>query len=1162
MFLLETLGSGPVNCAAVTFVFVAILSIVYGTVWINHSLAHCPQSLVKMAESEWYPVMFGWRTFENQNQSHLDTLESARYLLKGVLNTRFNNNSEWSFYEKGDFGLLPSCKWLNRSTVASLESKVKEYRLLGPESWVIDNQVSRYFNHSEQSDNDIFWFLLDIASVVNTYFPLYYTGNGTIKEGLSQDFLIDCFNSSVVNHKACYPCGNTTAMMIDVSPDFSSFTDLVTGEIWPTANISLVAARCFNRIINEFIQPCEYNLKRQLASIDPAKTASLIDLLTQAGKVPADVFWRSFFNVGIVIKNPAIRQAVLETCTGPKFNVLQLLGSSSGYSFWQGTNKKLSSEISLECWQIYAMYTWTYFLVPNAPLSHCLKTPRSFSSNISRSTAIADEALNQLLLSFNFAFISNTTSYSEGYPVFPFFAGENARYRSFRNPELRSTMGHLWRITGVDEFLQHEFSKDMYHDPSCTEFVNTSSPSLEKFLSDLGELTECVKTSQRFLFIHYSIITMVAISGAVLAVFLTNILLCKVSKLHASCFVLMVTLLCSYIPSIIQSESFVTNSYDVIVRDLYLTADSKYKMARIHSVLSGWLFATFFLFNVFVVTYISTKCGPSKQHYMFAVFYFVVRGILCPFVFDANIGVVPFVNWITVIRICSLDIVLPFPYCYADIPGDSYHSGSLPFVGNLVGSLMDISAVVVYKRIFNKKEWVKKTFVDSRADILIIKLKRVMSNMLFSSVFLNGVVYTATVALPVVYIGSYTFGTSGLDFSISLQSTGVQDAWAGIYFNLFFYVFYWCLFFLPVEQGLGKLLAGTIYDSRIDFQVLQTEKSDDKVLCLEYLIRTMYISHTSYHVRLSEELAIPLEFEELGKVYDEPTDTLVWIVSNLDTIYISFRGTVSAQNAKTDLNMKKTKLDWSQYAHLTKKKQTRFLASACKDIPKCRVHRGFLKAVGQILGPLLEFISKRSDIKKFVCTGHSLGGALAALCGLFLATSHDDIQVDVCTFGSPKVGDAKFAAYFNQHVHSCFRVVQRGDPITKTPFTLPLPRCMNVGYTHVGIEVISELHGDLIIDPSVIDRALLHGWKLSGGIKEHSSNAYLIGILSFFAKNYKDAFILPDFPNVMNSVLNKSDHYYEKKPVLRERIMHLFGEQIELSLLSGSTSESEICTQT
>ena len=73
---------------------------------------------------------------------------------------------------------------------------------------------------------------------------------------------------------------------------------------------------------------------------------------------------------------------------------------------------------------------------------------------------------------------------------------------------------------------------------------------------------------------------------------------------------------------------------------------------------------------------------------------------------------------------------------------------------------------------------------------------------------------------------------------------------------------------------------------------------------------------------------------------------------------------------------------------------------------------------------------------------------------------------------------------------------------------------MNMGYTHVGIELISELHGDLIIDPSVIDTSLLHGWKLSGGTKEHSSNAYLVGVLAFVWQFYPETFHLLGFENV------------------------------------------------
>jgi hypothetical protein len=51
-----------------------------------------------------------------------------------------------------------------------------------------------------------------------------------------------------------------------------------------------------------------------------------------------------------------------------------------------------------------------------------------------------------------------------------------------------------------------------------------------------------------------------------------------------------------------------------------------------------------------------------------------------------------------------------------------------------------------------------------------------------------------------------------------------------------------------------------------------------------------------------------------------------------------------------------------------------------------------------------------------VCTGHSLGAALATLCGTWAATTYPTADVRVANFGSPFVGNQ---AYINVRGPSC-----------------------------------------------------------------------------------------------------------------------------------------------
>lgn len=78
-------------------------------------------------------------------------------------------------------------------------------------------------------------------------------------------------------------------------------------------------------------------------------------------------------------------------------------------------------------------------------------------------------------------------------------------------------------------------------------------------------------------------------------------------------------------------------------------------------------------------------------------------------------------------------------------------------------------------------------------------------------------------------------------------------------------------------------------------------------------------------------------------------------------------------------------------------------------------------------------------------TGHSLGGALATLHALELSSSQlakrGAIYVTMYNFGSPRVGNRRFAELYNEKVKDSWRVVNHRDIIPS------VPRLM--GYCHV-----------------------------------------------------------------------------------------------------------------
>jgi len=103
-----------------------------------------------------------------------------------------------------------------------------------------------------------------------------------------------------------------------------------------------------------------------------------------------------------------------------------------------------------------------------------------------------------------------------------------------------------------------------------------------------------------------------------------------------------------------------------------------------------------------------------------------------------------------------------------------------------------------------------------------------------------------------------------------------------------------------------------------------------------------------------------------------------------------------------------------------------------------RLHKGFRDAS---LG-VMEIIDRDHTVEHTVhVTGHSLGGAVAQIIGMWLHKRGNNVQI--YSYGSPKVSDQVLSS--GQPTH--WRVVRRSDPI---PFTPPWP------YRHTGLFIDSQ----------------------------------------------------------------------------------------------------------
>ena len=128
------------------------------------------------------------------------------------------------------------------------------------------------------------------------------------------------------------------------------------------------------------------------------------------------------------------------------------------------------------------------------------------------------------------------------------------------------------------------------------------------------------------------------------------------------------------------------------------------------------------------------------------------------------------------------------------------------------------------------------------------------------------------------------------------------------------------------------------------------------------------------------------------------------VVQDRGVTIISIRGTNNGRNVLTDLD-----------------------ARPFKDKKlSANIHRGFRDAAEKIRDELIENHAIEESV---ILTGHSLGGAIAQIIGLWLEDDAYDVQI--YTFGSPSITTASVGG---SALH--FRVAIRDDPV---PFLPPLP---------------------------------------------------------------------------------------------------------------------------
>ena len=120
------------------------------------------------------------------------------------------------------------------------------------------------------------------------------------------------------------------------------------------------------------------------------------------------------------------------------------------------------------------------------------------------------------------------------------------------------------------------------------------------------------------------------------------------------------------------------------------------------------------------------------------------------------------------------------------------------------------------------------------------------------------------------------------------------------------------------------------------------------------------------------------------------------------------------------------------------------------NAPKgCKVQKAYDEMWESIRDDVINGLRSHDHTKRLIVTGISLGGGLAALSYVDIRATKQFENVEVITFGAPRVGNKNWAAWFESITKST-RIYIREDPINF------LPKCLTLlcNYGYIGQPVV------------------------------------------------------------------------------------------------------------
>lgn len=160
-----------------------------------------------------------------------------------------------------------------------------------------------------------------------------------------------------------------------------------------------------------------------------------------------------------------------------------------------------------------------------------------------------------------------------------------------------------------------------------------------------------------------------------------------------------------------------------------------------------------------------------------------------------------------------------------------------------------------------------------------------------------------------------------------------------------------------------------------------------------------------------------------GQDQQKITATYGFVAESAAAVVVAFRGTQTTTEWITDADVSFTRFPFAPGAGYT--------------------HAGFTGLYASMRDQILRGLRRVSAGRPLYITGHSLGAALATLHALDVAAN---LRVPslMYNFASPRVGDGRFAARYDEAVKASIRFVNTADIVPRLPSTV-------TGYTHVNM---------------------------------------------------------------------------------------------------------------